>query len=84
VYKLKIKRSARKELDGIPDSDFLKIDKSTLSLKEKQCPHPQSRKLQGINTRRLRVGSYRIIYNVDERQKVVTVYRVRHRKDAYR
>jgi mRNA interferase RelE/StbE len=84
VYKLRIKKSTRKELDEIPDSHFLKIDKSILSLKEKPYPHPQSRKLKGENTRRLRVGAYRIVYDVNERDKVITIYRVRHRKDVYR
>ncbi len=84
MYKLQIKKSAQKELDELPDSDFLKIDKVILSLKEKPYPHPQSRKLKGENTRRLRIGSYRIIYDVDEKDKFITIYRVRHRKDVYR
>ena len=31
-----------------------------------------------------RVGDYRIIYEVDTKDKVVTIYYIRHRKDAYR
>jgi mRNA interferase RelE/StbE len=33
---------------------------------------------------RLRVGDYRILYEVEDIIKIVTVYRVRHRKDAYK
>ena len=33
---------------------------------------------------RLRIGDYRVIYQVDTENKVVVVYHVRHRKDAYK
>ncbi|MBF0607861.1 MAG: type II toxin-antitoxin system RelE/ParE family toxin [Candidatus Magnetobacterium sp. LHC-1] len=48
-------------------------------------PHPQSRKLElsKSNMRRLRVGDYRIVYTVDDIQKVVRILYVRHRKDSY-
>ncbi len=84
MYKLVLKKTAQKELDEIADAHFLKIDKAILSLKEKPYPHPQSKKLKGESTRRLRVGVYRVVYDVDDIQKTVTIYRVRHRKDVYR
>jgi len=31
----------------------------------------------------LRIGDYRIIYVIDEHEKTVTLYNVRHRKVAY-
>ena len=84
MYRITLKKSARKELDGLSDTDFLKVDKAILLLKEKPFPHPQSIQLKGEDKRRLRVGVYRVIYTVDESRKAVTVYRVRHRKDVYR
>jgi mRNA interferase RelE/StbE len=42
-------------------------------------------KLAGsANTYRIRVGDYRIVYEVDMKEQVITVARVRHRRDAYR
>ncbi len=84
MYRLVIKKPARKELDSLPKQVFLKIDKAILSLKENPSPHPQSIRLKGKDKRRLRAGDYRVVYTVDEGQKVVTIYRVRHRKDIYR
>jgi mRNA interferase RelE/StbE len=84
MYKLAIKKSARKELDNLPDQIFLKVDKSILSLKENPSPYPQAKKLKGENKCRLRIGDYRVVYSVDEDQKTITIYRVRHRKDVYR
>jgi mRNA-degrading endonuclease RelE of RelBE toxin-antitoxin system len=41
--------------------------------------------LQGSQTlRRLRVSAYLVIYQVDNRQQVVTIARVQHRRDVYR
>lgn len=46
---------------------------------------PRSKKLKGSgSTYRIRVGNYRIIYEVDETHKVVDIRHIRHRKDAYR
>jgi len=84
MYKLDIKKSARKELNSLPDNIFLKIDKDILSLKTNPDPHPQSKELKGENKRRLRVGDYRVVYSIDEQQKIITIFRVRHRKDVYR
>tara|TARA_B100000315_G_scaffold2440_1_gene2276 strand:- start:35658 stop:35834 length:177 start_codon:yes stop_codon:yes gene_type:complete len=58
VYNLNLKKSARKELDRIPDSYFPKIDYAILSLKQQPYPYPQSKKLKGENKYRLRVGDY--------------------------
>jgi mRNA interferase RelE/StbE len=35
-------------------------------------------------TYRLRVGAYRVVYEIDDTARLVTVLYVRHRKDAYR
>lgn len=84
MYKLSIKKSARKEMDSLPDEVFLKVDRAILSLKEDPFPYPQSRKLKGENKCRLRVDDYRVIYSVNKGQKIITIFRVRHRKDVYR
>jgi len=41
MYRLAIKKSARKELDSLPDWVFLKVDKSILALKEDPFPYRQ-------------------------------------------
>jgi mRNA interferase RelE/StbE len=84
MYRLVIKKSARKELDSLPPQAFLKIDKAILSLEANPFPHPQSIRLKGKDKRRLRAGDYRVIYTVDEKEKIVTIFKVRHRKDVYR
>lgn len=84
MYSLEIKKPARKELDSLPEHIFLKIDKAILSLKKTPYLYPQSKELKGETKRRLRAGDYRVIYAVNEQQKIITIFRVRHRKDVYR
>ena len=44
-----------------------------------------SRKLAGTkNDWRVRVGRYRVIYEIAHAVKIVRVYRIRHRKEVYR
>ncbi len=84
MYRISIKKSAKKELDSLPDQIFLKIDAAILSLREESFPYPQSKKLKGEDRCRLRVGDYRVVYSIDEKQGVITIFRIRHRKDVYR
>jgi mRNA interferase RelE/StbE len=84
MHRIEFKKSASKEFNNIPDTDFIKVDNAILSLRENPYPFPQSKKLEGEDKFRLRVGDYRIIYTVDNHNKVITIHRVRHRKDVYR
>ncbi len=43
-----------------------------------------SRKLAASSAYRSRVGDYRIVYEIDDSSRVLTVTRVRHRREAYR
>jgi mRNA interferase RelE/StbE len=49
-------------------------------------PRPSGcRKLTGLkNDWRIRIGEYRVLYEIDERAKAVRIMRVRHRREAYR
>ena len=48
-------------------------------------PRPSGcRKLHGSAGWRLRVGRYRIVYEIDDARQIVTVLKVAHRKDVYR
>ena len=50
----------------------------------KQIPALNSKKLRGTDGRRIRIGDYRILYRIDDANHIVTIYRIRHRREAYR
>lgn len=82
--KVEWKSSATRELQGIDIQVIPKIIKAVDMLIQNPFP-PQSRKLSGVESSyRLRVGDYRVIYQVDASEKTIIIFRVRHRKEAYR
>lgn len=82
-YSIKIKRSAARELQRVPLSDRTRVAQAIDRLAESpMAGSPLKGGLKGI--RRVRVGDYRVLYEVQETALVVLVVRVAHRRDAYR
>lgn len=80
---IQISRKASKELDKIPEPIFSNLRKKIESLSHNPTP-PNSKRLTNWAGYRLRVGDYRILYEVVNEKETVIIYRVAHRKDAYR
>lgn len=84
MYKVLFDRDVEKDLNRIPKEIARRILAKCLSLANQPRGH-QSIKLEGTeNIYRFRVGDYRIIYQIDDKGKTVTVYHVRQRQSAYR
>ena len=82
-YSVRIKRSAAKELARVQKQDRLRIVHAIDRLAERPLiGKPLKGEDRGL--RRLRVGDYRIVYEVLEDTLVVLVVRVAHRREAYR
>jgi mRNA interferase RelE/StbE len=83
-YRVKFSKAADKELDALPKKLADRILEAIRELAVEPRPHG-SKKLAGTtNTYRIRVGDYRVIYEVHDKEVVVLVVRISHRKDAYR
>jgi mRNA interferase RelE/StbE len=83
-YAVTFARSARKELEALESTQVARILARIEALAIEPRPGG-STKLQGAQRLwRVRVGDYRVVYNVDDRQRLVDVVRVRHRRDVYR
>lgn len=83
-YELHIERHAEKDLNKLEKSLFIQIARRIKELAGN--PHPQgSKKITGSqNDWRLRAGDYRILYEIDNKTKVVRIIRIKHRREAYR
>jgi mRNA interferase RelE/StbE len=82
-YRIGIKKSAIKELESIPTRDLGRIMERTESLA--YDPRPEgSKKLSGEEKYRIRQGSYRILYAIEDDLLIVYVVKVAHRKDVYK
>ena len=83
-YRIEFKRSAAKALKKIPKSDQKRIRDRIDSLAEKM-PEPATTKMKGDNPfHRIRVGDYRIIYEIHGDILVIMILKIGHRKEVYR
>ncbi|MEW6546693.1 MAG: type II toxin-antitoxin system RelE/ParE family toxin [Bacillota bacterium] len=84
MYEVFLERTARKDLEALPARVFRQVIACVRGLAHNPRP-PGARKIVGSdNAWRVRVGDYRVVYEVDDAAFRVIVYRVRHRKEAYR
>lgn len=84
TYTLIIESKAQKEFLKLSPPHDSSVKKIIDGLENE--PRPQGfKKLVGTKDGyRVRAGNYRILYTIDNLDMVVTVYRIRHRKDVYR
>ena len=83
-YRVKWRKTTKKDLRRIPSREVLKIVIAVEALASNPKPHG-SIKMQGSDCAyRLRIGDYRVVYEVYERSVIVEIVRVRHRRDIYR
>jgi len=83
TYTIRILRSAQKQLGGIDRQDQPRIIAAIRALATDPRP-PGSRRLSGRPAWRIRIGRYRVIYEIDDDQLLVLVVAIGHRKDVYR
>ena len=75
---------AIKDLDDLPDFIGQRASAALKSLATIARP-PGCKRMKGVqDTYRIRIGDYRILYDVDDSENTILVLRVQHRKDAYR
>ena len=84
-YSLRIKPSAVREIEAVTSQqDRQRIVARIQTLAEDPRP-PGCEKLSGQRDRyRVREGRYRIVYSIEDRDLVVYVVKVGHRRDVYR
>ena len=82
-YTVTINKSASKELENLPSIAIKRIFPKLENIADNPRPIGCV-KLQGENNLwRIRVGDYRIIYSIDDPNKIIDITRIRHRKEAY-
>ena len=82
-YDLRIKPSAVKELRALQPADRRRVVDRIQALAEE--PRPRGcEKLTGGSRYRVRQGSQRVLYEMDDEAQIVTVVKIGHRRDVYR
>ena len=80
-YEIRLRRAAQKELDGISGRNYKMLARAISGLEQNPRP-PGVKKLADSGLWRVRIGRYRIVYAIDDDNKLVTVVRVARRKEG--
>ena len=84
LYSIQWRTSTKKDVRNLPRQEVVRIIDAVAQLAGDPMPHG-SQKLSGSErTYRIRVGDYRVVYEVFSNSRVVEIQRIRHRKDVYR
>ena len=83
-YKIVLKPAVEKDFRSLPKNVLPRIFSVIENLEKEPFP-PKVTKLEGTEkTYRIRVGNYRIVYEIEKAKKVITILYVRHRREIYR
>lgn len=82
-YTVIVPKSVRKQILKLPDSVLDSVFSQLSDLQEDPRP-PGSLKMLGSAGWRIRIGDYRIIYDIDDKGKTLIVRKVGHRREIYR
>ncbi|WP_419943662.1 type II toxin-antitoxin system RelE family toxin [Candidatus Poriferisodalis sp.] len=83
-YTVEISRQAVKAIAGLERADQLRIRAAIDLLADEPCPPGCTKLTAGTSAYRVRVGDYRIVYDVIDDRLVIQVVRIGHRRDIYR
>ena len=80
-YQARLRRTAQKQLDKLGEQDYEIIAEAISALEQE--PRPSGvKKLAESGLWRIRVGQYRVIYHIDDEERLVIVVRVARRTEA--
>jgi mRNA interferase RelE/StbE len=81
-YSIQILRRAQKELAQLSKPEYERIKEAVQNLSHDPRP-PGCKKLTGREGWRIRIGDYRVIYEIDDAKQILTILHIGHRRDVY-
>lgn len=84
MFQIIVERSAEKDLKRIASEVRPKLATAIRALAVEPRPHGCRKLVGSENDWRIRVGNYRVIYEIADEIQILRITRIRHRKDSYR
>jgi len=84
VFEILLERGAEKDLRRLPNPIHDRIVRTLRTLSKNPRPSGCRKLTGGENDWRIRVGDYRVIYEIADANRIVRINRIRHRKEVYR
>ncbi len=79
-FDIQWRTSTKKDLRSIPREDVARI----IAVADEPLPHGSQKLTGSARSYRIRIGDYRVVYELVRDASVIEIQRVRHRKDVYR
>jgi mRNA interferase RelE/StbE len=84
MYEILLEKQAEKDLKNLPTQTFNRVIPAIKDLSVNPRPSGCLKVKNSLQDYRIRVGDYRIIYEIDDKNQILKVMRVRHRRESYR
>ena len=84
AFRIAWKKSTRKDLRRLPPGVVDRVMAAVEALAQNPFPHGVEKLSGSEHAYRIRLGDYRVVYEVVTESKLVEIQRVRNRKDVYR
>ncbi|GBO55578.1 RelE/StbE replicon stabilization toxin [Pseudanabaena sp. lw0831] len=82
-YQVNLPKTVQKQLNALPQELKERILKCIVQLQEEPRP-ANSLQMKGGQGFRLRIGDYRVLYDIDDSSKLINLRRIGHRREIYR
>lgn len=83
LYRITFKARAQKELRKLPQNISERVEKAIDELANNPRPRNSKKLINRDNSWRLRIGNYRVLYEIYDNEIKVLIVRIRHRRDVY-
>lgn len=83
-YKIEWKRSAIKELKKLSKETISKILAAVENLSSNPLPNRTTKLVGSQQSFRIRIGDYRVVYNIFSKTLIIEIVRIKHRRNIYR
>lgn len=83
-YQIEFSRSAERDLRRLSPTIIQRVHARIQSLSNNPRPRGAIKLSDGENSHRIRIGDYRVIYNIDDTTKTIIINYIRHRREVYR
>ncbi len=84
MYDVLIERTAERDIKSLPTALFDRILPRIKAFADNPRPTGCHKLAGSKNDWRIRIGDYRVVYEIDDARKQVKIFRVRHRREVYR
>lgn len=83
TFSISFRRQAAKQLAKIEEPLYARLKEAIINLSENPRPIGY-KKLKGREGFRIRIGDYRVIYQIIESELIIEIVALGHRKDIYK